>query len=397
MTDTIENSSYRQLRILVIFGALAIYGREKGTIRLADALKEAGVGLHFIISKDWGDLVEKELVKYRISYSTAHFGANADRNLFYYPRNIILSIKAIFLLPAAIIKQVREFKPTHILLGNWLEFLYAWPAFIFLKIPFVYRLGDNLPCGIYDIIFRRIIVLKVKKFICISEHVKKAALAKAIPERKLEVIYNFPPLVRENEYLDYPKYRQSQQQNIITYLGQIHAYKGVGLFVQAAIDYCLERPDVTFYLAGEYVDENQFGRSQFEKIRQLGLGDRVVFLGYVEDTGLLLHESDIHCVPTLGDEALGNVVLEAKAAGIPSVIFSSGGLPEMVEHKVDGFICRDKTLPALKEGIAFFLNNKEALDNAKKKAKESLKRFDRQVLIDKWVRVFWKTIKKGLV
>ncbi len=391
MTNIPKNPDNRQLRVLIIFGPLAIYGRERGTLRVAKALKDAGVGIHFIISKDWGALVENELKNDSFSYSTAHFGTNIDSNIFSYPRNIIFSLKALLSFPAALIKKAAEFRPTHILLGNCVEFSYALPALISLKTIIIYRLGDIVPGGLYGIIFRRIIAPRVKMFMCISEYIKGDALVNLVPREKLMVIYNFPPFIRRQPHPDNPIYRKDRKQIIITYVGQIHKYKGVGLFIEAAIGYVCQNADLTFYLAGECVDENPFGRNQLKRIKDLGLAGRIIFLGYVKDPQALLCESDIHCAPSLCNEPLGNVVLEAKAAGIPSVIFPDGGLPEMIEHKIDGFICRDKTLPALKEGISFFVDNKDNLANAKIKAIESLSKFDRQVLTDKWLDALWKT------
>ena len=384
--------SHNKLRILIVFGSLDIYGREKGTLRVAEVLKDAGVSIHFFISRDWGSAIKEELLKSGFSYSTVHFGTTLGKAMLEYPPNILFMLKALFLFPVELLKEVSRFRPTHILFGNWGEFLYAFPALIFLKIPVIYRLGDNLPKGIYGIIFRNIIAPRVKIFACISEYVKKHALNNVIPEAKLEVIYNVAPVICDDIKLPCI-YRKSQDEIIISYVGQMHVYKGIDLFVQAAIDYVLERRDIVFYLAGDYTYENPFAEGQINKVKNLGLEDRVIFLGYIRDPGSLLRESDIHCAPSLCDEPLGNVVLEAKAAGIPSVVFPDGGLPEMIEHKVDGFTCSSKTLHSLKEGISFFLNNKEIRDSAKKNAKNSLNRFHKQILAEKWIKVFRETMR----
>jgi len=189
-------------------------------------------------------------------------------------------------------------------------------------------------------------------------------------------------------------YRKNPGDIIISYIGQMHIYKGIALFVQAAIDCVLKRQDAFFYLAGDYSYQNPFAQELVKKVRDLGLDNRIIFLGYIHDPEVLLRESDIHCAPSLFGEPLGNVVLEAKAAGVPSVVFPDGGLPEMIEHKVDGFICSDKTLQALKEGLSFFLNNKDARDAAKKNVLNSLKRFDKQILVKKWIEVFQDTTEK---
>lgn len=381
-----DNSSVsKQMRVLVLLGALSIYGREIGTIRVAQALKDAGINVHFLISRNWGDEIERELRMRGLSYSRAHFGVALGRSLFVSWMNILYFFNGFFLFPFELLSQVARFKPTHILLGNLTEFIYALPALVLLKTPVIYRLGDKVPAGIYGLIFRVIVKSRVNQFPCISEYIRADALTNGIPDRKLQVIYNIAP--QQCSIKSAGVYRKHGQDTVITYIGQMHEYKGVGLFVEAAIDYIQNRQDVVFFLAGDYTYRNQFALNQIRKVKDLNLDNRIIFLGYVNDPLLLLRDSDIHCAPSFCEEALGNVVLEAKACGVPSVVFPDGGLPEMIRHKVDGFICRDKTKEALKEGISFFLDNSQALDSAKQQARISRDNFDGRTISKQWLKL----------
>src|SRR5439155_11681499 len=89
------------------------------------------------------------------------------------------------------------------------------------------------------------------------------------------------------------------------------------------------------------------------------LAGRVTFLGWREDIPELMAASRLHCCPSLPElrEGFGLVVVEAKAAGIPSVVFASGGLPELIQHRVDGWVCREFTAAALADGLRYFLSN----------------------------------------
>jgi len=85
------------------------------------------------------------------------------------------------------------------------------------------------------------------------------------------------------------------------------------------------RPDLHWAIAG---DGN--GRSGLERqIRELGLGDRVHLLGYVDRVDALIRESDVLVMPSR-EEGLGSVVLHALALGKPVVATRAGGLPEIV-------------------------------------------------------------------
>jgi glycosyltransferase involved in cell wall biosynthesis len=69
----------------------------------------------------------------------------------------------------------------------------------------------------------------------------------------------------------------------------------------------------------------------------LGLGDRVVFLGPLDDVAGLLAAADVAVMPSL-HEGLGVAALEAMAAGVPVVASRVGGLPELVGADAAGVL-----------------------------------------------------------
>jgi glycosyltransferase involved in cell wall biosynthesis len=120
------------------------------------------------------------------------------------------------------------------------------------------------------------------------------------------------------------------------------------------------------------------------------LAGRVSFLGYREDVPGLLAGASIHCCPSLPAqrEGFGVVNIEAKQAGIPSVVFPTGALPEIVAHGVDGWLCDSPTAAALAEGIEYFLADPVRLERAGLAARASLERFSRERFAEAWWRVF---------
>ena len=92
----------------------------------------------------------------------------------------------------------------------------------------------------------------------------------------------------------------------------------------------------------------------------------VTVLGEREDILEIMASAAVHCCPSQEAlrEGLAHVVLQAKAVGIPSVVTASGALPEMVRHRVDGWICRGFGPEAIAEGLAYFLLDPEACRRA---------------------------------
>jgi L-malate glycosyltransferase len=70
---------------------------------------------------------------------------------------------------------------------------------------------------------------------------------------------------------------------------------------------------------------------------QLGVGDRVQYLGAQEDVVPLLSIADLFLLPS-EQESFGLAALEAMACAVPVVTSNAGGLPEVIEHGRSGFL-----------------------------------------------------------
>ena len=132
------------------------------------------------------------------------------------------------------------------------------------------------------------------------------------------------------------------------------------------------------------------GRPVRARAAEPDLAGRVTFLGFRDDVADLMAGSAVHCCPSLPEirEGFANVVLEAKHAGVPSVVAPTGSLVEMVEHKVDGWITRDATPDALAEGLAYFLRDVDARAQASLAASRSSERFGVEPFTRGWLNFF---------
>ncbi|WP_342551676.1 N-acetyl-alpha-D-glucosaminyl L-malate synthase BshA [Paenibacillus sp. FSL R7-0652] len=73
------------------------------------------------------------------------------------------------------------------------------------------------------------------------------------------------------------------------------------------------------------------------KIKELGLDDKVHFLGRQDDIAQVISMADILMLPS-EKESFGLVALEAMACGVPTIGSEAGGIPELVIHGKTGFL-----------------------------------------------------------
>ena len=92
--------------------------------------------------------------------------------------------------------------------------------------------------------------------------------------------------------------------------------------------------------------------------RELGIQDRVEWLGIIDDTAPLLAGTDLFLLPS-ESESFGLAALEAMASGLPVIATDSGGIPEVVVNGETGFLSPVGDIESLARGTRELLLNSE--------------------------------------
>ncbi len=93
------------------------------------------------------------------------------------------------------------------------------------------------------------------------------------------------------------------------------------------------------------------------QVREAGLSARVVFLGKQDAFEEVLGAADVFVLPS-ASESFGLAALEAMACGVPVVASNVGGLPEVVEHGVTGFLAPVGDTAAMASHVLTLLREK---------------------------------------
>lgn len=100
-----------------------------------------------------------------------------------------------------------------------------------------------------------------------------------------------------------------------------------------------------------------FGSSEPKKPPDFGLP--VHYLGHLQNNvslSLLYSETDIMVVPSRQDN-LPNTVVESLACGTPAVAFDIGGMPDIIDHKVNGYLAKPFDTTDLAAGIDWVISD----------------------------------------
>ncbi|MDN5294346.1 MAG: hypothetical protein PWQ31_1651 [Eubacteriales bacterium] len=145
-------------------------------------------------------------------------------------------------------------------------------------------------------------------------------------------------------------------EKIVFFVGRLVQEKGVHLLIEAAPRILAVYPGTRFLIAGQGPREEYLKHLTFSR----GLGDRFLFLGYVEDRvrDLLYRVADVAVFPSLY-EPFGIVALEAMALGTPVVVSDTGGFAEIVNHGVNGMKFYNGSAQSLADNVLTVLGSAE--------------------------------------
>jgi glycosyltransferase involved in cell wall biosynthesis len=194
--------------------------------------------------------------------------------------------------------------------------------------------------------------------IAVSEEVRKA-LTHWLPHciEKIQVIPNaIDPSRFRIPQVQVQPLRQALglncKEHVVLYAGRMEPAKGIDVLIQAAARLNAGEVPVKFLIAGS----GPLRSTLEQQAANLNLNGRVVFLGMRNDIPLLLHLADLVVLPSRW-EGLPIILLEAMAAQRPVLATAVGGIPDVLEHGVSGWLVPPEDPPALAQAIGHLLQD----------------------------------------
>ncbi|HEU4648142.1 MAG TPA: glycosyltransferase family 4 protein [Gemmatimonadales bacterium] len=249
------------------------------------------------------------------------------------------------------VQQLRDVRPAvfHAHLTTAIGCKYGVLAAALLRVPAIVAtlqlVFDVLPAWRYDV-SQRLITTCVDRYIAVSKGIAGRLRERFhVPDRKIHVIYNavpLPGLDRADAAGLRGDFVRSDGCAVVLTLARLEEQKGLGYLLDAAA----RVPNARFVIAGEGRER----ASLEQRAAALGLGNRVVFVGFRADTAALLRKCDLFVLPSLF-EGLPLSILEAMAARKPVIASCIAGNDEAVVHGETGLLVPPADGGALAEAI----------------------------------------------
>ena len=200
--------------------------------------------------------------------------------------------------------------------------------------------------------------------ICVSKYNFKCLSAlDVLPVSRLKCIYNGVDFSRVSEEPRQrasafrAKYEIPSDRKIIVQVSWIIPEKGVQDLLDAAKTVLAEDRQAHFVLVGEGASRESF----MSRAETLGIADHITWTGLVQDPFAegLYDAADIVCQPSRWGEAFGQVIAEAMACRKPVIGTTVGGIPEVIEDEVSGFLIAKGDVQTLATRILLLLKTPE--------------------------------------
>ena len=216
-------------------------------------------------------------------------------------------------------------------------------------------------------IFKRYIAKKITNkalnksnlIIFVSKAVKESFNNNFKIKTKQKIIYNGIPKEFLNNYID----KVNRDEINISFVGRLTKVKGINLLVDAFKDVHKNINGTRLIITGDGDEKENLKKI----VKYLNLDNFVKFTGRKENVIPILDKTDIFVYPSICEEAFGISVVEAMARGCIPITFDKGGLPEIINNNVNGFIVEKDNSEELAKKINYVI---EIIKNDKKRAKE---------------------------
>ncbi|HTQ12342.1 MAG TPA: glycosyltransferase [Rhizomicrobium sp.] len=342
------------LRIMTVAAGAQFGGSETFFVSLTLALRRAGVDVRAAMKAF--AIRRKAFDGAGIRYTTAPF--------FYPPLD--------FYTPWRLRRAVAEFRPDCVL-------------------TFTGRGGAMTPPGDYALIGRLGGYYRIEYFrrcdylVCITPDLKRYVVGKGFPEAKVFFIPNFPA-IQDAPAIARATFDTPDGVPLALALGRLHNAKALDVLLKSAAGIA----DLWLWIAGEGPDRAQL----MQLARDLGIANRVRFLGWRTDRSALLRAADL-CVFPSRYEPNGTVVVEAWAHDVPLVTAASAGPAWIARDGEDALIAPVDDVDGLAARIRAVLSSPDLaaklVANGRRRIEEE---FSEKAVVGRYIAMFEKARRR---
>lgn len=190
--------------------------------------------------------------------------------------------------------------------------------------------------------------------LCVSDTLRDHTISAGIPAERVVTVANGVPCRDATK-------REPLSDGVPT-IGTIALFrprKGTEVLLDAIAELRRRGREVRLRAVGGFETE-AYGRSLLERTASLGIEGLVEWTGFTREVDAELERLDLFALPSLFGEGMPMVVLEAMAAGLPTIASEVEGVPQVIEHGRHGLLVPPGEVAPLADAIERMLDDPES-------------------------------------
>ena len=219
----------------------------------------------------------------------------------------------------------------------------------------------------------------------VSDSLRKDTLRLFDIKKNIEVIYNFIDFDKQKKWKAEAFSRISlanSNEKIIVHVSNFRPVKRV-LDVIKIFKKIQEKIPSKLMMVGDGPE-----REKAEMLsRELGIRDRIIFMGKSDEVREILCLSDLFILPS-ETESFGLAALEAMAAKTPVISSNTGGLPEVNIHGNTGFLSNVGDIDDMAKNSILILENEKTLESFKERAYVVANKFSMDSILPHYEEIY---------
>ncbi|MBG6129722.1 N-acetyl-alpha-D-glucosaminyl L-malate synthase BshA [Aquimarina sp. EL_43] len=218
----------------------------------------------------------------------------------------------------------------------------------------------------------------------VSQSLKDDTLRLFDIKNDIEVVPNFiDASQRKTSFTDCQReLMATAEERIVTHISNFRAVKRITDVVDIFYNIQKKMP-AKLLMVGEGPER----KPAEERCKELGIKDKVVFFGNSNEIDKILCFSDLFLLPS-ERESFGLAALEAMVNKVPVISSNAGGIPEVNNHGVSGYMSDIGDVKDMSENSIKILENDSRLETFKENAYREAMKFDISNIIPLYIKMY---------
>lgn len=315
--------------------------------------------------------------------------------LMFLPRLVMSTIRTVIAL--------RKERPDLVDFNNFASAIYGFAPTKLFRRPMIWHIYDIFPPRSLESFVLRKMSRSVERVVAASEAVRNSLETAGVSAGKISVVYNG---IDTNGRFNPERYDDVSRASalglpldsfVVGTMCQIVEWKGVHIFLDA-IEQLVGQipPQVRFVIVGDAPEGGErYKERLIRRVEQEPLsGTDIGFMGWRNDVPHVLRDMDVLVHSSIRPDPFPTVVLQAMAMRKLVIASATGGVPEMIEHRVHGVLYTPgnsrELAHRLKETIQGFDDLAQIRQNAREKV---LAAFSEERRREAMLDLYWSLVE----